>query len=98
MRTRQMAPLLLLLIGSVKTSRADDSRDAARTHYARGLELAGQGAFEAALQEFSEAYAVSPQFTVLYNIGQAEVALGRPIEAIGTFSEYLHDGQERVPR
>ena len=50
------------------------------------------------LQEFSEAYAVSPQFTVLYNIGQAEAALGRPIEAIGTFSEYLHDGQERVPR
>jgi PEGA domain len=97
-RRRQIAAALLLLLGPVRAATADDSRDDARAHYARGLDLAGHGGYEAALEEFNEAYAASPQFAVLYNIGQAEVALGRPLEAIETFSQYLQDGQDRIPR
>ena len=97
MRTRQIGSVFLLLLGPVRTATAENSREAARAHYARGLELAGHGGYEAALQEFSEAYAVSPQFAVLYNIGQALAALGRPTQAIETFSEYLQDGKDGVP-
>ncbi len=74
-----------------------DAREAARLHFARGLELAGQADYEGALQEFTEAYQVSPNFAVLYNIGQAEFALGRPAEAVQSLSKYLRDGQEQVP-
>jgi hypothetical protein len=70
---------------------------AARAHYDRGVELANKGEYKKALQEFNAAYAASPHFAVLYNIGQAEVALGRPRKAIDTLSRYLRDGKEDVP-
>jgi tetratricopeptide (TPR) repeat protein len=95
--------LAVLLAGSIAQARArpasaaEDPRDVARGYYARGLDLAGQGAYEAALAEFKEAYRISPHFAVLYNIGQAEVALGRPLGAIESLSKYLRDGQEQVP-
>jgi hypothetical protein len=97
-RTRQIASVLVLVLLPARSATADNPRDAARTRYARGLELAGAGVYEAALQMFNEAYALSPQFPVLYNIGEAQAALGRYPEAIETFSEYLRDGQERIPR
>ena len=85
---------LLLAAGS---ARAADPRETARAHYARGLALAAQNGYEAALREFTEAYAISPQFAVLYNIGQAHVALGHSVEAIAALSKYLHDGRDRLP-
>ena len=88
---------VLFVLGVARAGRADDPRGAARAHYARGLELAGQNGYEAALREFNEAYVISPQFAVLYNIGQAHVALGHPAEAIETLSKYLHDAQDRLP-
>lgn len=83
-------------VGAAEQS-PEDAREVARLHYARGLELAGQADYEAALREFAEAYAISPHFAVLYNIGQAQLALGRPLEAIESLSKYLRDGQEQVP-
>jgi len=96
-RTALLVPLLLAAPVPVRAGSSDDSRAAARVHYARGLELAAQGGYEAALQQFNQAYAISPQYAVLYNIGQAEVALDRPTEAIATFSAYLREGQDRLP-
>jgi tetratricopeptide (TPR) repeat protein len=84
------------LFGGV--ARADeDPRAAAAAHYARGLELANQSQYEAALDEFNAAYATSPHFAVLYNIGQAHMALGRPLEAIAALTKYLLDGADQVP-
>jgi tetratricopeptide (TPR) repeat protein len=97
-RTPQIASVLVLLFTLTRGAAADDSRDAAGAHYARGLELAARGGYEAALQEFNQAYSISPQFAVLYNIGQAQVALGQLVEAIESLSQYLRDGQDRVPR
>ena len=88
---------LLCLLGVARPGWADDPRGSARAHYARGLELASQNGYEAALREFNEAYAISPQFAVLYNIGQAHVALGHSLEAIEVLSRYLRDGQDRLP-
>jgi len=79
-------------------ARADDpARAAASAYYSKGLELANQGQYEAALDQFANAYTKSPHFAVLYNIGQAQIALGRPLEAIGALSKYLRDGAEQVP-
>ena len=76
---------------------ADEARDAAGAHYAQGIELAANGNYEAALQEFSAAYAISPQFSVLYNIAQAQTALDHPTEAIALFARYLSEGKDRIP-
>ena len=70
----------LLALGSVRIGYADDPRGEARAHYAKGLELASQNGYEGALREFNTAYAISPQFAVLFNIGQAHIALGHTVE------------------
>jgi len=69
----------------------------ARGRYEHGVELAKRGDYQAALAEFNAAYAASPHFAVLYNIGQAELALGRPLKAIAVLERYLHDGKDDVP-
>src|SRR3954470_11707639 len=86
----------LLALGPAAIGRADDPRGDARAHYARGLELAGQNGYEGALREFKAAYAISPQFAVLFNIGQAHIALGHTVEAIEALSRYLLDGGDRI--
>ncbi|HEY6478262.1 MAG TPA: hypothetical protein VI456_16905 [Polyangia bacterium] len=87
---------LLATLGSGRMGRAEDPRVEARAHYAKGLELAGQSGYEAALREFNAAYNISPQFAVLFNIGQAHIALGQTVEAIDALTRYLHDGGERI--
>ena len=94
---RWTAPVAALVaLGAPRAGRADDPRSDARAHYAKGLELAGQHGYEGALREFEAAYAISPQFAVLYNIGQAHVALGRAREAIDALTRYLRDGGDRI--
>jgi PEGA domain/Tetratricopeptide repeat len=89
---------LLFITLLAGTSRADDDpREAAAAHYARGMELATQGLYEAALEQFNDAYAASPNFAVLYNVGEAQMALGRPLEAIEALTKYLREGADQVP-
>ena len=89
---------LLLTAALAGVARADDpARAAASAYYGKGLALANQGQYEAALEQFANAYTKSPHFAVLYNIGQAQIALGRPLEAIAALSKYLRDGAEQVP-
>ena len=85
------------MLGLARFASADEARDAAGAHYARGIALARNGGYEAALQEFNAAYALSPEFSVLYNLGQAQMALDRPTEAIELFTRYLAEGKERIP-
>lgn len=68
----------------------------ARQHYGRGIELAAQGNYSQALQEFQEAYRIRPHFAVLYNIGQAYIALQQPIDAIATLEQYQREGKDRI--
>lgn len=85
-----------LLLGGVLTPcrlRADEGseRAAAREHFAKGVALAKQRNFAQALNEFQEAYAAVPHFSVLYNIGQAQLALGQSVDAIATLQRYLDE-------
>ncbi len=68
----------------------------ARAHFTHGLAHAEQGQLETALQEFEAAYALQPHYSVLYNIGQAEAALGRPANAVRAFERYLLEGANRL--
>jgi len=86
--------LLLGLTLDAKSARADDgaARVVAREHFTRGVALARQRNYVEALREFQEAYAAVPHFSVLYNIGQAQVALGQSAEAVATLQRYLDEG------
>lgn len=97
MRIRDLALGAVLVLGVAPPARADSSRDLARGHYARGVELAGKNSYVEALQEFNQAYVVSPEFAVLYNIGECHIALGHPKEATEALSRYLREGGERIP-
>jgi len=97
---RILAPVLVaasLLVASLPAFADEEPWRAARAHYEHGVQLANKGEYKAALEEFNAAYAASPHFAVLYNIGQAEVALGRPRRAIDALSKYLRDGKDDVP-
>jgi hypothetical protein len=89
--------MLLALLHSAPAHAADDAREAARRHYERGLSLTNAADYAGALSEFRKAYAKSPNFAVLYNVGQAEAVLGHPVEAIAALSRYLKDGGAEVP-
>lgn len=69
----------------------------ARTHFQTALHSAEQGDLAIALSEFERAYAIRPHFSVLYNIGQVRSTLGRPVEAVAAFEQYLADGGKQVP-
>jgi tetratricopeptide (TPR) repeat protein len=97
---RRRGRWLVLAFGlalAVPARASEEPWRAARTHYEHGVELAKRGDYKAALEEFNAAYAASPHFAVLYNIGQAEIALGRPLQAIEILQRYLRDGKDDVP-
>src|SRR5689334_19745800 len=70
------------------SARAETPVDTARAHFERGYALAQQGAFEPAVAEFELAYAASPHFSVLFNLGQAYGASGRAVQAERTLLRY----------
>lgn len=94
--------LLVVAVSLVWLARAQAATDesateTAKARFAHGVALAEEGDYQGALQSFSDAYAASPHVAVLYNIGQAQVALGRPLEAVSTLSRYLREGGDSVP-
>lgn len=65
----------------------------ARKHFSQGLKLYKDGDFDAALVQFERAYAVKPNFKVLYNIAQCDFELHQYVEARDTLTRYLKDGE-----
>ena len=73
---------------SADTSGIED----ARAHFADGLKLYKDGDFGAALVQFERAYAIKPNFKVLYNIAQTYFQLREYVEARDNMAHYLKDG------
>jgi hypothetical protein len=92
--------LLGQLSGAPSNARAEsatiDDVATSHEHFNRGVEYVHDGDLKGALIEFKRAYAVSPNYRVLYNLGQVANALGRYTEAQDYFQRYLNDGQEEV--
>lgn len=100
-RTRLPHPawLVLCMVLSSALANAEDveaNRAEAREHYARGVELARLHDYQRALQEFLEAHRLTSHFAVLYNVGQAYIALERPVEAVAALERYLRDGKDQL--
>jgi tetratricopeptide (TPR) repeat protein len=64
----------------------------ARKHFSQGLKLYKDGDFDAALVQFERAYAVKPNYKVLYNIAQSYFELRQYVEARDALTRYLKDG------
>lgn len=65
-------------------------------HFERGLALAKQKAYPEAIVEFNRAYEISPHFTVMYNLGQAYIAIEQPVYAVEALRRYLVEGGAEV--
>jgi len=74
-----------------------DVKAEARTHFDRGLVLAKGLAYAEAVAEFNTAYQLSPNYAVLFNLGQAYVGMGQPVYAVDVLKRYLTDGGKEVP-
>lgn len=72
-------------------------RDEAASRFRKGLELYNEGDNQAALAEFRRAYALAPNYAVLYNIGQVQFQMQDYPGALGAFERYLQEGGNRVP-
>jgi hypothetical protein len=88
----------LVGIALISSPAVAQSAPSAREHFAHGIELVQSGDLDSGTAEFEEAYRISPNYLVLYNLGQAYVALGKPVEAVRAFTEYLELGGTKVPK
>ncbi|HEY8923146.1 MAG TPA: tetratricopeptide repeat protein, partial [Polyangia bacterium] len=93
----------LLLAEPARADRAPATDDQGRAkaealeHFEQGVRLGESGSYREAAAEFERAYRLSPHYAVLYNLGQAYMALGQPVEAVEALQRYLTEGASQVP-
>lgn len=92
-----LAVAIALFAMPSRAAGSDDLAHDASTHFHRGVELSEDGDWRAALIEFERAYAIAPNFHVLYDIGQCRYQLHDYPGALSAFQKYLADGRELVP-
>lgn len=78
-------------------ARADAATEASE-HFQRGVEFSKDGDFEAALVEFKRAYELSPNYRVLFNLGQTSRELRDYAGALKSFQQYLKEGGNDAPK
>jgi hypothetical protein len=92
-----MSPLTAQAQSEDGTSVGESSEVAqARKHFGQGLKLYKDGDFDAALVQFERAYAVKPNYKVLYNIAQCYFELHQYVEARDALARYLRDGEGSI--
>jgi hypothetical protein len=94
--------VLAPLVAFAGVARADDDVEAqaeeeAGAHFNRGKELFDEGDYGAALVEFQRAYQLSPNWRVLFNIGQVQYQLQDYPAAKQTLERYLKEGGSEIP-
>lgn len=77
------------------SSKSDDTKKA-RIRFERGVELYESGDVEAAYIEFKRAYALVPNYHLLFNIAQAQAELKDYVGALESLSQYLEDGGKKI--
>lgn len=82
-----------MAIPSVSFAADDEGAEAA---FKRGFELFEEGNYQAALVEFKQAYKMSPNYKMLYNIGLVSKQLNDYAGALDAFTRYLNDGGTNV--
>jgi tetratricopeptide (TPR) repeat protein len=67
----------------------EDKKNEARQRYQRGLQIYGEGNYDAARVEFERAYQLNPSYKILYNIGLSYEQLGDYVQALTILRRYL---------
>ena len=81
--------------GTATTPKAEPTeakKQEARIRYQKALSLFDDGAFDAALIEFKEGYALAPSFRILYNMGVTSERLKDFVGAVRYYEQFLKDG------
>ncbi len=81
--------------GPARLARAEgaaDKREAGR-HFQKGVHFFHDGDYPSALVEFRRAHELSPDYRVLYNLGQTSRELKDHAGALTAFERYLAEGQ-----
>jgi hypothetical protein len=86
-----------VLASPLAPAQEDDSVAQARAHFERALALVDANKHGEAAVEFRRAYEAKPHYSVLYNLGQAQLASGSYVEAYEALGAYLKEGGDRVP-
>jgi hypothetical protein len=80
-----------------KAPPSPEAVEEAAQRFQRGLELYKEGDFKAAQVEFKRAHEISPNYRVLYNLGQVSYQLRDYVAALRSFEAYLEQGGREVP-
>lgn len=109
MKARHLyVPLSLALLAVVTTGGAQvyagegaarrvPSSDDASERFRSGVAFYKDGDFTAAQVEFKRAYELSPNYRVLYNLGQTSRELKDYAAALAAFKQYLREGGKEIP-
>jgi hypothetical protein len=90
--------VLLSLLAQVGAPPATpEAREQARPLLKEGARHYLEGEFQQALEKFTEAYKIFPSPKLLFNIGQANRELDRPVDAVEAFERFLAQSPEGVP-
>jgi hypothetical protein len=73
------------------------AREAAK-HFERGVALYSEADYRGALVEFKRAYALAPNATVLYDVGQSQYQLQDYAAALVSFTKFIADSAPNDPR
>ncbi len=90
---RCAAALLLVSLASPSLVFAQENAGA---HFERGVAFSDDREYVAAMVEFKKAYALDPQYPVLFNIGQTANELKDYANALSSFELYLQQGGSEI--
>lgn len=76
---------------------ANETTEAAREHFLRGVQFYNNGDFKLSLVEFRRSYELSRNYRLLFNIGQVNHQLNNYTKALRALEEYLTVGGAEVP-
>jgi hypothetical protein len=99
-RTLRLLPLAMIVAAAQAHAADPPVSEAARMHFTAGVNLLRDpdGArYEEAYREFKAAYAASPNYKILGNLGLCAMKLERDGEAIDAYSSYLTHASELDP-
>jgi len=93
------ASLLSFLMSSAMAAGLADNPNAierARASFHQGVQLYNEGSFEAALAEFRNAYQLSPNYRLLYNIAQTYFDLHDYVNSLNALKQYVQEGGNEI--
>jgi hypothetical protein len=87
---------LSVLAQATKPAASDAELTRASSHFQQGVQLYQEEAYRAALVEFQRAYAIAPDYRLLYNIGQTKLRLQDYLGSVQSYETYLAEGGREI--